>query len=77
MGLALFGVLLGALIAVSDVTRTKSFGTVTTRLLVQVVALRESFWRVAIAQVKISGLNTLLTGVYLAIYYLYLVCNFL
>jgi len=67
VGLALFGVLLGALIAVSDVTRTNSFGVVTARLLVQVVALRESFWRVAIAQVKISGLNTLLTAIYLAI----------
>lgn len=67
IGLALFGVLLGALIAVSDVTRTSDFGVVTTRLLSQVVALREAFWRVAIAQVKISGLNTLLTAVYLAI----------
>lgn len=67
IGLALFGVLLGALIAVSDVTRTKEFGVVTTRLLAQIVALRESFWSVAIAQVKISGLNTLLTAIYLAI----------
>lgn len=67
IGLALFGVLLGALIAVSDVTRSSSFGKVTTQLLAQVVALRESFWRVAIAQVKISALNTALTAIYLAI----------
>ena len=67
IGLALFGVLLGALIAVSDATRSSSFGKVTTQLLAQVVALRESFWRVAIAQVKISGLNSALTAIYLAI----------
>ena len=67
IGSALFGVLLGALIAVSDATRRASFGKVTTRLLHQVVALRESFWRVAIAQVKISALNTVLTAIYLAI----------
>ncbi|HNN28335.1 MAG TPA: AI-2E family transporter [Agitococcus sp.] len=67
IGLALFGVLLGALIAVSDATRSSGFGVVTQNLLNQVIALRESFWRVAIAQVKISALNTTLTGIYLAV----------
>jgi predicted PurR-regulated permease PerM len=66
IGLSLFGVLLGALIAVNDATHSRYFGKATQNLLNQVVALRESFWRVAIAQVKISGLNTVLTAIYLA-----------
>jgi predicted PurR-regulated permease PerM len=67
IGLALLGVLIGAMVAVSDINHTNNLGVVSQRLLTQIAALRESFWRVAIAQVKISALNTLLTGIYLAI----------
>ena len=67
IGLALLGVLIGAMVAVSDITHNHSLGAVSTRLLNQILALKESFWRVAIAQVKISALNTTLTAIYLAI----------
>ncbi len=67
IGLALFGVLLGALVAVGDAIRSSTFGPVSTRLLIQISALRDSFWRVALAQVKISALNTSLTALYLLV----------
>jgi len=67
IGIALIGVLLGALIAVGDVGHSTRFGPVSLQLLEQIKALRESFWRVAIAQVKISALNTSLTAIYLVI----------
>ena len=38
-------------------TRSSGFGVVTQNLLNQVVALRESFWRVAITQSKNFGLK--------------------
>lgn len=65
IGLALFGVLIGAMIAVSDASRHAPHGPVTLRLLEQTGALRDSLWRVATAQIKISGLNTTLTAIYL------------
>ncbi|PTQ89610.1 AI-2E family transporter [Agitococcus lubricus] len=67
IGLALLGVLLGALIAVSETTHHQLHGPVSTRLLQQLASLKDAFWRVAIAQVKISALNTTLTATYLAI----------
>jgi predicted PurR-regulated permease PerM len=65
VGYVLFGVLLGAMVAVSDATRRAPMGPVSRRLLQQLVELRESFWRVASAQIRISALNTFLTAVYL------------
>lgn len=65
IGLALLGVLLGALIAIDD--RYSHHGMVGQNLLDQLNALREAFWRVAAAQVKISALNTTLTALYLAV----------
>lgn len=67
IGLALLGVLLGALIAVSDSGHGRIYGPVSQRLLLQLTALKEAFWRVAIAQVKISALNTSLTALYLVL----------
>ncbi|HEX5361814.1 MAG TPA: AI-2E family transporter [Fluviicoccus sp.] len=67
IGYVLFGVLLGAMVAVSDATRTAPLGPVSRRMLQQVEGLRESFWRVASAQLRISALNTALTSVYLLV----------
>lgn len=67
VGYVLLGVLLGAMVAVSDATRTAPLGPVSRRLLQQVVELRESFWRVASAQIRISALNTFLTAIYLLV----------
>lgn len=69
IGLALIGILLGAMFSVSHASqaRRRQLGPVSQRLLAQVIALRESFWRVASAQVKISSINTVLTGLYLAV----------
>lgn len=66
-GLGLIGILLGALISLGTVIHPHNIGPVSQRLVMQIEALRESFWRVASAQVKISSLNTLLTGIYLAV----------
>lgn len=67
LGYALIGLLLGAMIAIAEVTHDATPGPVSQRLLEQIVALRGAFWRVASAQVKISALNTLLTAIYLAL----------
>lgn len=67
VGYVLFGVLLGAMVAVSDATRHVPLGPVSRRLLQQVQGLRESFWRVASAQIRISALNTALTAAYLLV----------
>jgi predicted PurR-regulated permease PerM len=65
--LGLIGLLLGALTSVGTAIHPHRLGPITQQLFGQVGALRESFWRVASAQVKISSLNTLLTGLYLAV----------
>ncbi|MGA2549720.1 MAG: AI-2E family transporter [Burkholderiaceae bacterium] len=65
IGYALIGILLGALIAVSELAPPARLGPASNALLVQVAALRDVFWRVATAQVKISALNTSLTAIYL------------
>lgn len=69
VGLALLGILIGAMFSVGSASNLgrRQPGPVAQRLLAQVIALRESFWRVASAQVKISSINTLLTGLYLAV----------
>lgn len=65
LGYALIGVLLGALMAVSELAPASRLGPVSNALLVQIGALRDVFWRVATAQVKISAVNTTLTAIYL------------
>lgn len=67
LGLGLIGILIGALIALHTVAPRSFIGPKSQLLMQQVAQLRESFWRVASAQVKISTLNTLLTGIYLVI----------
>lgn len=63
--LAILGIILGSMVAVSDATRAHDLGPVSAQLLNQITALRLSFWRVATAQLRISALNTTLTGIYL------------
>lgn len=65
VGYALVGILLGALIAVNGITGTMTHRPLSQLLLLQVDALRDAFWRVATAQVKISLINTACTGIYL------------
>lgn len=67
LGLAILGIILGSMVAVTDATRHSQLGPVSAQLLTQVTALRQSFWRVATAQLRISALNTTLTGVYLVV----------
>ena len=69
IGLALIGILIGAMFSVAHAgnNRRRFNGPVAQRLVTQVIALRESFWRVASAQVKISSINTLLTSLYLIV----------
>lgn len=69
IGLALIGILIGAMFSVAHAgnNERRFNGPVAQRLVTQVIALRESFWRVASAQVKISSINTVLTGLYLAV----------
>jgi len=69
IGLALIGILIGAMFSVAHAgtAERRALGPASRQLVAQVIALRESFWRVASAQVKISSINTLLTGLYLAV----------
>lgn len=66
-GYIVVGILLGAMIGVSDATREAPLGPASRYLMGQVIGLREAFWRVATAQLKISVLNTLLTAIYLVV----------
>ena len=67
VGYLLAGLLLGSLVAIRDATRESPLGPVSSYLLVQVVQLRDAFWQVAMAQLKISAVNTLLTAAYLLV----------
>jgi len=64
-GYALLGIILGALIAVTDINRAKRLGSVSARLIEQLHAFNRSFINVAGAQVRISAVNTALTAFYL------------
>lgn len=64
-GLALVGMILGALIAVDGMIVPPSHRPVSSLLLGQLDALRRAFWQVASAQVKISLINTVATGIFL------------
>lgn len=67
VGYVLIGLLLGAMIAIAEAIETTVRGPVICRLLKQVEQLRIAFWRVVIAQVKISAINTTLTAIYLVV----------
>lgn len=65
LGYALLGILLGAMIAVTDINRRGTLGPMSSRLLTQIYAFDRAFINVASAQVRISALNTVLTALYL------------
>ncbi|MBB5018819.1 putative PurR-regulated permease PerM [Chitinivorax tropicus] len=67
LGYALLGMLLGAMIAFSDLIELTKLGPVSNQLFTQMGAIRLAFSRIVSAQVKISALNTTLTGLYLAV----------
>jgi predicted PurR-regulated permease PerM len=67
IGYALLGILLGAMVAISDAAGSRPLGPVSARLLEQILALREAFWGVASAQIRISLLNTIFTALYLVV----------
>jgi len=65
-GYAAIGMFLGALIALHQRSEgDRGLGPVSTALTQQIRSLRLVFWRVATAQVKISGINTILSAIYL------------
>ena len=66
-GLILLGVLIGAMVGVSEFNRKSSMGPISTLLLYQIDQLRDCFWRIVSAQIKISSLNAALTAVYLLV----------
>jgi predicted PurR-regulated permease PerM len=65
LGYALLGIVLGALIAVTDISRNRPLGPVSSLLLQQIHAFNRAFSNVAGAQVRISALNAGLTALYL------------
>ena len=65
VGYALVGILLGIMVAFSSSQHTSPRGPLSARLLLQLAALRDAFWRVAMAQIRISAVNTGLTVIYL------------
>ncbi|WP_137938641.1 AI-2E family transporter [Chitinivorax sp. B] len=67
LGYALLGMLLGAMIAFADIVEYARLGPVANQLMTQMAAVRLAFARIISAQVKISVLNTTLTGLYLAV----------
>lgn len=67
VGLALLGALLGVMVSISETSSTAEPGPVGRLLHEQVNSLRESFWLVATAQVKIAAINTAFISAYLYI----------
>jgi len=65
VGYALVGILLGIMVAVSSGHHAAPSGPLSQRLLHQLAELRDAFWRVAMAQIRISAVNTGLTVIYL------------
>ncbi|MFO1379642.1 MAG: hypothetical protein U1F63_04645 [Chitinivorax sp.] len=64
-GLALIGLILGGLIAIDGMLAHPAHRPVSGLLLQQLDSLREAFWQVASAQVKISLINTCCTAIFL------------
>lgn len=67
LGYVLFGMLLGSMIAIHEAADEEPHGPVSQRILTQLGNLRDALWQVAAAQLKISAVNTVLTGLYLAV----------
>jgi predicted PurR-regulated permease PerM len=67
IGYALIGILLGSMFAIGTTAHALNLGPVSRRLVEQLSAVEDAFWRVISAQVRISALNTLLTAIYLLV----------
>lgn len=64
---ALIGMVLGAMIALHEALPIETTGPLARELAERVTRLGDAFRRVVFAQVKISLINTVLTGIYLAV----------
>jgi len=64
---ALIGMVIGALVALQEVAEPGSRGPLAAALTERSRRLGEAFRRIVFAQVRISALNTLLTGLYLTV----------
>jgi predicted PurR-regulated permease PerM len=64
---ALIGMVIGAMISLSEVAKEGSRGPLAAALTARVRFLGEAFRRIVFAQVRISAINTLLTALYLAV----------
>ena len=63
----LFGLIIGALVALHEVIDTAKMGPLARELTQRAALLSDSFRRIVFAQVKIAGLNALLTGIFLLV----------
>ncbi len=64
---ALIGMVIGALISLSEVARAGPHGPLAAALTERAQRLGEAFRRIVFAQVRISAVNTVLTALYLAV----------
>ncbi|MFC7297978.1 AI-2E family transporter [Herminiimonas aquatilis] len=63
----LIGMIIGAMSALYDTTRTRSYQPLAAALHLRVVALHAAFRDVVFAQVRIAAINAVLTGIYLIV----------
>jgi predicted PurR-regulated permease PerM len=63
----LVGMIIGALVALTDMTPTRELPVLSRSLEQRVSRLGQSFRRIAFAQIRISALNTTLTAIYLVV----------
>ena len=63
----LIGMIIGAIVSLREAFISETSGPLTKALAERVYRLSEAFRRVVFAQIRISAINTLLTGLYLAI----------
>jgi predicted PurR-regulated permease PerM len=63
----LIGMIIGAIVSLREVRESEGSGPLARSLIQRATRLGEAFRRIVFAQVRISALNTLLTGIYLAL----------
>jgi len=63
----LVGMIIGAMVALTDLTPTRDLPALSRSLEQRVSRLGQSFRRIVFAQIRISALNTLLTAIYLLV----------
>jgi len=63
----LVGMIIGAMVALTDLTPTRELPALSRSLEQRVSRLGQSFRRIVFAQIRISALNTLLTAIYLVV----------